>query len=336
MADPDPVVGLLVQLPRGVYQPGQVGELRPVEPDVHAAAQDETVLSQGERLQQVGERDELPVDADHHLEVEPVGAGVDRRGRIILAADTGLSRLRTFLGAVGLAGLPGVLVPAAEPDHRLPRRLPVVGLVADLVDLDLVAQPGQDVLGEGDGAAVPEGALGLETQVAAAPAAQVVLLLGVEIQDVQQAPFELGAADAAQTAGLLQRVDPVVGADPVAERPGHPHLVGGDPVHGQRETRCHRVGQRDRGVGGDHRHVTLQARQVVGDQLLAVLGRDDEQLGALQQATHLPGHRGRQRGEGDLPAALALQPERDAVASGAEELHLGRPEPLVVVGHAEP
>ena len=76
MGDADAVARLLVQLAGGADQLGQVGELGPVHRDVHAVAHHHPVLAAGERLEQVGERQELPVDADHDLQVEPVRARV--------------------------------------------------------------------------------------------------------------------------------------------------------------------------------------------------------------------------------------------------------------------
>ena len=79
VADPDAVARLLVQLGGGLDQLGEVRELRAVDLDVQAVGHDHPRLSERQRLEHVRQRQELPVDLDRHLEVEPVGLGRARR-----------------------------------------------------------------------------------------------------------------------------------------------------------------------------------------------------------------------------------------------------------------
>ena len=76
VADPDALVGLLVQLAGRLHQLRQLRELGPVDAQVLAVAEDHPVHALGQRLQHVRERDVGAVDDDLHLEVEPVGAGL--------------------------------------------------------------------------------------------------------------------------------------------------------------------------------------------------------------------------------------------------------------------
>ncbi len=174
VTDPHAALGLLLQLGGRLDQPLQVRELGPVDAQVLAVAQDHPVEARGQRREHVGQRDRGAVDGDLDLQVEPVHGMVELVVAGPLAAD--------------------------EVDDRHAVELAVVGLVADLVDLDLAAQPRQQLGGEQDRVRVAERPAVLQAHPALVPAAEVVLLLGVELQPVEQlaAPGRDGARRAAR------------------------------------------------------------------------------------------------------------------------------------------
>ena len=78
-ADPQGAVGLVLQRPRLVDEPGEGGELGLVEREVRAVGQQQVRLAARQRDEQLGERDLAALDGDVDAEVEPVR--VARRAR---------------------------------------------------------------------------------------------------------------------------------------------------------------------------------------------------------------------------------------------------------------
>ena len=105
----------------------EAGELGSVEGDVEATGHDEELVSTGQCGQHVGQRDRFAVDADLHLEVEPVG-------------------------------VVGLLVRERERDLRGSCGLPEVGpLLFDDLEVGQAAQVGQVVECQRQRVAVPDG-----------------------------------------------------------------------------------------------------------------------------------------------------------------------------------
>ncbi len=301
MGEPHGLRGLVAQLRGRLDELGEPGELGPVDAHVLAVAEDHPVHALGHRLHHVRQRDGDAVDGHLHLEVEPVGA---RR--------------------VGLSALAG-----REVDDRCAVELAVVGLPAGLLDLDLLAKPGQQLLGEQDGVRVAERVAVLQAELAAVGPAEVVGLLVVEHQRVEGRLLRLRSSYAAQASGLGQCVDPVVGADAVVPGPCDADLVGGHPGDREHQARLGRLGQHDRAVGGDDRDVPLQAGQVLGDEVVAVGGRHDEGVAEPEQPAQLRARRRGQRRQRHRPGVAVGQPQRDRVASLAEHVEVGGRVPLV-------
>ncbi len=238
LGHPDPVTRLLVELAGGVDELGELGELGPVDPQVRAVAEDDPFGAQRQRLEQLREPDVPVADRDDHLEVQPVGA------------------------------LLGVLA-RLEPDHRRLGDLGVRRPSADLLDLDLSRRLErlQGLLEERDHHRSGQGLLRNGAVDGPVRAVQPVHLLVVEVERVEQRLLGVGAPDAAQAAGLVEGVDAVVLADPVAPRPGEVHLVDRLPRDGEGEPRLDEVGDADGLVGGDHRQVATEPGKVLRDEV---------------------------------------------------------------------
>ena len=306
VADPHTAVGLLLELGRRLDETRQVRELGAVDADVGAVALDDTVHPLGQRLEHVCQGDVHAVDGHLDLQVEPVGA----------------SRV--------------AVLPGREVDDGCAVQLAVVGLVADLVDLDLALQTREQLLGEQDRVRVVEHLGVLEPHPPLVAATEVVLLLLVQGQRLQLGPLHVGPAYAAQAAGLGQLVDPVVRADPVAPGPLGANLVGRDPRDGEREPWLGGLGHGDRAVGRDDGHVPLETGKVLGDQVVAVGRRHHDRVAALEQPSHLRSRGHGQRRQGDRPRVAVGQPEGDRVAALTEHVEVGRAVPLTVQRDTEP
>jgi len=323
----DAVSRLLVQFPRCCHKLREVCELGAVDPDVDPVAHDHPILAEGQRLEQVRQRQELPVDADHHLQIEPVRPG--------LVGPVGP------VGPVGNPGRPhgGSRVPGGEVDHRSRAGLPIVGSAADLVDLHLPGclEPGQDVLGEPDRSAVSEGAVLEQPPLAAVAAAQLVGLVVVQLQCFEQLALGVGSSHATQPAGLRQPVDAVVLAGAVAPRPGDGNLVDGHPRHRERESRDSGLGNRHRPVGRDDRDVPLKSGEVLRDQVVPVIGRHDQLVTGVQQPAYFWTCRATQRRQRERPGLRrgARKPQRDSVPGRADHVEVLGAVPLIGHGHTE-
>ena len=223
-----------------------MGELRPVHGDVHPGAQDDPAVAAGERGEQGRQRQAVPVDADQHLQVEPVGAG----------------------GVVVLAGARG------EVHHRGALRGAVVGAAADLGDLDLAGgrERGQHGGGDVDRLVAGEHLLRHEAALPVARAAQPVHGVVVEDEGVEQLPLLARLPEAAQAPGLPQAVDPLALAHGVAPGPGqldpvdrHPgdgeRPAGASPARAARPSRRRRSPARAAAAGGGSRRAGRRGRR---------------------------------------------------------------------------